>query len=69
MAVKRRYSLYQIRWLVGRMHVSRSDLSVSKDILRRVKAWPKGQRKMAVKDALKAHHENQNLYDFVMRGR
>jgi len=66
---KRLYSLYQVRWIVGRIHVGKSDLFVVKEILRVTKGWPKDQRRMAVKDALKAHHENQKLYDFVMRGR
>jgi len=68
MAVKKQYSKFKIEWLMSRTHVGTSDLQVAKDIPRRTWKWNKQQRRMAVKDALNAHHANQELYCKVVSG-
>jgi hypothetical protein len=58
----------QIRWLLGRVHVSTSDDDVAKDIAARCSKATPAQRSACVKYALKCHHENQGLYNHVMGG-
>ncbi len=58
-----------LRWLVDRMHVSTSDIGVVREIARRARKMPKPMRKEAYRQALTIHHENQELYRYVVRGR
>ncbi|MGH9424917.1 MAG: hypothetical protein ACRD2L_01205 [Terriglobia bacterium] len=67
--MKRLYSKHQIEWVVRNCHVSASDDEIRALVARKTKSWPAKQRGLAVKDALKAHLENQKLYLHVMSGR
>ncbi len=64
-------SRYAIRWLVSRTHISRSDFSVAKELYHRFSEHgshhSRELKKALIKFALECHHENQYLYDFVMR--
>lgn len=61
----------QIRFLVGRLSVGRTDAEVAADIGDRARkqGWPSKEIERAEKLAIKIHHENQDLYGYVMRGR
>jgi len=59
----------QIRFLVGRLSVGRSDAEVGAEIGDRARKqkWPAEDIARAEKLAIKIHHENQDLYRYVMR--
>jgi hypothetical protein len=59
-----------ITWLVDRMHVGTSDVSVIREMHRRMvgKPYSKAQRKVVYREALQHHRANQALYRDVMRG-
>lgn len=62
---------FDIRWLVGRMHVGTPDSEIAADIARRLAKNPKATEEMiaeCVAFALHCHHENGRLYRDVMRG-
>ena len=67
----RMYSLHSIRWLVGQFHVSRPDFTIAREMATRAQktTWPRKQILMAIRDGIKIHHENQELYTSVMTGR
>jgi hypothetical protein len=66
----------QIHWLIDRLHVSRSDLDVAREVWRRTGnrhpsgaiVWPRPQRRLALKVAILRHHQNRALYARVMGG-
>ena len=66
----------QIRWLLGRVHVSTSYLDVARDIVRRSRCarvskkpipWPIVRAMIRV--AVREHRSNRRLYHSVMTGR
>ena len=59
----------QIRWLIDRLHVSASALSVMREIRKRSKAWSWNNRRAAMRYAVRVHQQNRDLYCYVMRGR
>jgi hypothetical protein len=58
---------FQIRWIVDRMHVGVSNMQVLREFHRRMQngIWTKQQRKTIYRMALKAHRDNQLIYNFV----
>jgi hypothetical protein len=64
----RQYSQHAVEWIVDRLHVSTPDAAVKAEIEKRTASWPKGQRRLAIRDALKRHYANGSLYAYVMRG-
>lgn len=61
--------------IVGRLHVSTSDLGVIKYLVSRMKrkyktwiALPKDHRRKVMTEALRVHHNNRKLYRSVMYG-
>jgi hypothetical protein len=62
---------FDIRWLMGRVHVGTPDSEVEADMRRRFaksNATPV-QVQACVDFALRCHHENQGLYRSVMSGK
>jgi hypothetical protein len=63
----------QIRWLVGKLHVSTTDEQVIEDFTNRCDKSPDkitaSQKKRIIEYALKEHHANQSLFNSVMSGR
>ena len=57
-----------ISFIVDRLHVGTSDAEVEANITKRTAKLTPAQQRKCVAYALKCHHENQGLYDFVMRG-
>jgi len=57
-----------ISFIVGRLHVGTSDAEVEANITKRTAKLTPAQQRKCVAYALKCHHENQGLYDLVMRG-
>ena len=57
-----------IKWLVGRVHVGTPDAEVEADIRRRCSKATPAQLKACIKFALKCHHDNRGLYNFVTGG-
>jgi hypothetical protein len=59
-----------VEWLVDRMHVGTSDVTVVRDMARRMagKGYSREQRKEVYREALNHHRRNQQLYRDVMRG-
>lgn len=64
--MKRKYSLFQIRWFMSRLNCFLSYEEVEKEIRRITKGFPEDQVKMAIKDANKTHDENLKMYYQVM---
>ena len=66
---KRLYSQHHVHSIVDKFHVSTPDKNIVDEINRRTKDWGKPtQSKMAVKDALKRHSKNKDLYYAVQSG-
>lgn len=68
-------TLAQVRWIVDRMHVGKSDDSVAAEIqgrangaVRRGEVTP-GFVNAIVRHAIKVHHRNQDEYRSIMGGR
>jgi hypothetical protein len=62
---------FQIEWVVNRMHVSATDEEVEGAMRERIgddPRWTPSMRKKCLAYAVKHHHKNQGLYDYVMRG-
>jgi len=59
----------QISWLLGRVHVGESGLSVARDIWRRSATWPRSARRAAVRYAIRQHEQNRALYRAIVTGR
>tara|TARA_R110000822_G_scaffold218625_3_gene352977 strand:+ start:543 stop:764 length:222 start_codon:yes stop_codon:yes gene_type:complete len=61
----------EIEFLINREHVSVSDSCIEEIIRNRTigrEGWTEAKIKQAVKHAIKTHHENQGLFDYVMKG-
>lgn len=63
-----------IRWLVGNMHVSKSDESIAAEIRKRANpetdpGWTPRRIEKAIEYAIKVHADNRHLYNCVMSGR
>lgn len=63
-----------IHMIVGRCHVGQSNLSVIRYLKSRFKhgAWrslPRDKRKDIMREAIRCHRENRDLYHTVMTGR
>ncbi len=59
----------QIRWIVGRFHVSTSDADIKAEIRKRcVRGWTEKDIVRAEIYAVKCHHEHQRLYRAVVSG-
>lgn len=61
---------YDLKWLMGRVHVGTPDSEVETDIRQRCEksGFPAKITAESVKYALICHHENKGLYRHVMRG-
>ncbi len=60
----------QINWIVGRFHVSTSDVDIKSEIRKRcVRGWTEKDIVRAEIYAVKCHHGNQRLYGAVVSGR
>jgi hypothetical protein len=65
-----------IEFFVARLHVSETDEAVRAEILRRIgpvdqaitRGWSEATIQQACDYAVQAHHNNQNLYSYVMGG-
>lgn len=58
-----------IRDIVGRLHVSEPDLEVMQILAARVPNASPALLRQVLAEAVKAHHDNQQLYRQVMGGR
>jgi hypothetical protein len=66
-----------IEFIVGKLHISESDEQVRAEVVRRIDAitdaaakhcWTEAKIKAACDYAVKVHHNNRGLYDYVMSG-
>lgn len=69
----RKGDIANLRWLLGRIHVSTPDAEVEADIRRRLegKVFARGEITIRswVRAALAIHHANQRTYSYVASGR
>ena len=68
MSTKRIYNRSDIAFIVGQYHVSTPVDTILRNIEGRTKGWPAAQRRMALRDARRAHSVNRDLYFSVMKG-
>lgn len=61
----------QLRYLVGKFHAGKSDDYVRTEVRKRTtgrSGWTQSLIRKAEEYAVKIHHDNQGLYDYVMGG-
>ena len=64
-----------LSWLVGQCHVSATNREVIRHVIEKFKdgyqtwrAIPKDRRKDMMRSIIKAHQDNRDLYNYVMKG-